>query len=300
MTVQIMDMNAALGHVISQRTHIETVVLKKKYPQIRYAELIPVDTSAHKFAASTTFYSQDSVGRAKFINGKADDVPLVDIQSSKFEQTVNMAGIGYSFSLEEIGAAQQLGQNLSADGAHAARQAYEQFVDEVSFTGGPQEGVEGLFNMTGISKSSVSKKFGVSTSQEILTMINNAFSKVTEDAGGFELPDTLILPSSVYSMIATKQLALESETTVLKFLTGANLYTVTTGQPLKIVGSHRLKNRMVVYRRDPSVLKLHMPMPLEFIAPQVDNFNIKTLGMFRFSTLNIRNPRAVHYVDGIA
>lgn len=294
----IMDAPAALGFVVSQRSHIETEVLKKPYPAIRYAELIPVDTSANPYAASVTFFAQDSVGRAKFINGKGDDIPLVNIKGSKFEQTVNMAGVGYSFSLEEIGAAQMLGMNLSSDGADAARLAYEQFVDEVAFVGDATLGIEGFYNMTGITSAAAGATFAASTPQVILQIINTALAAIMTGTEGIEMADTIGLPLAAFADIATRQLALESDTTVLDFVRRANIYTVQTGQPLTIFADRRL-TKMVVYRRDPGVLKLHMPMPLQFIPPQMVNLEVKVLGMFRFAPVNIRRPSAVRYVTGV-
>lgn len=300
MKVQFGDVQAALGFVTSQRTHIETGVLKRPYPAIRYASLIPVDTSANPFAPSVTFFSQDAVGKAKFVNGKGDDIPLVNIQGSKFEQTVNMGGVGYSFSLEEIGAAQQLGRNLSADGAEAARMAYEQFVDEVAMVGDAQIGVEGLFNTTGITSVAAGKTFATSTPQEILAEINGLLAGIMTSTQGIEMADTIVLPLEAYAQLATMQLASDSETTVLNFIQRANVYTVQTDQPLTIVGDRRLTDKAVIYRRDPQVLKLHMPMPLRFIPPQAVNLEIKVLGMFRFAPVNIRRPGAVRYLTGIA
>lgn len=300
MTTQIMDMQAALGFVVSQRTHIEAEVLRKPYPAIRYAEMIPIDTSANPFAASVTHFSQDSVGKAKFVNGKGDDIPLVNLTRQKFEQGVNMAGIGYSFSLEEIGAAQQLGQNLSGDGAEAARMAYEQLVDEVAFVGDTSLGIEGLYNMTGITSAAAGATFAASTPQAILAIINNALTGIFSSTLGIEMADTIVLPLAEYGRIATTQLAPESDVTVLDFVRRANVYTNQTGQPLTIVGDRRLTTTMVVYRRDPQVLKMHMPMPLQFIAPQAVNLEIKVLGMFRFAPVNIRRPGAVRYITGVA
>jgi len=298
--MEMMDMQAALGFVTHQRTHIETEVLKKPYPAIRYAEMIPVDTSANPFALSVTHFAQDSVGKAKFMNGKGDDVPLVNIKGSKFEQTVNMAGVGYSFSLEEIGAAQQLGTNLSADGAEAARMAYEQFVDEVAFVGDAALGIEGLYNMTGITSSAAGATFAASTPDAILAIINTALTGIFTSTQGIELADTIVLPLAEFSRIATVRLADGSDTTILDFIRRANIYTVQTGQPLNIFADRRLTTKMVVYRRDPQVLKMHMPMPLRFIAPQAVNLEVKVLGMFRFAPVNIRRPGAVRYVTGVA
>jgi hypothetical protein len=57
---------------------------------------------------------------------------------------------------------------------------------------------------------------------------------------------------------------------------------------------------MVAYRRDPAVLKMHIPMPHRFMpiwqtAPLV--FDVP--GIFRLAGLEIRRPKSVRYTDGI-
>lgn len=297
---EFLDTQAALNFVVSQRTHIESEVLRKPYPAIKYARMIPVDTSANPFALSVTHFSQDSTGRAKFINGKGDDIPLVNVTGSKFEQTVNMAGVGYSFSLEEIGAAQMMGTNLSSDGADAARLAYEQFVDEVAFLGDTTIGVEGFYNMTGITTAAAGATFAASTPDQVLAIINTALTAIETGSLGVEVADTIVLPLKAAGGME-RRLGDGSDTTILDFILRANRYTRQTRQPLTVEFDYRLDalNKMVVYRRDPQVLKMHMPMPLRFIAPQAVNLEIKTLGMFRFAPVNIRRPGAVRYVSGV-
>lgn len=290
---------AALGFAISQQSHVETGVLKRKYPAIRYSELIPVDTSANPFAASVTHFSQDSVGKAKFINGKGDDIPLANVLRQKFEQGVNMAGIGYSFSVEEIGQAQMLGQSLSADGAEAANLAYQQLVDEVAFNGDADLGVQGLLNHTGITSTAAAATFAAGTPQDILSEINGQLTAIMTSTQGIEMADTLLMPITQYGDIATRQIAPESTMTVLEFVKASNVYTAMTGQQLTIVATHRLTDKMVAYRRDPSVVKMHMPMPLRFLAPQMNNLQINVPGMFRFAPINIRTPAAISYKTGI-
>lgn len=297
---EFMDMQAALGFVVNQRTHIETEVLRKPYPEIKYARMIPVDTSANPFALSVTHFAQDSVGKAKFVSGKGDDIPLVNVKGSKFEQTVNTAGIGYSFSLEEIGAAQQLGQNLSADKAEAARMGYERLVDEVAFLGDATLGVEGLYNMTGITTAAAGATFAASTPDEIATIINTALNAINTETLGMEVANTIVLP--LKTSVQLHRRMTDGTGTVLDYIRSANIYTSDTDQPLTIEFDYRLDalNKMVVYRRDPQVLKMHMPMPLRFIAPQPVNLEIKVLGMFRFAPVNIRRPGAVRYISGVS
>lgn len=297
--VHMLDAQAALGFVLSQRTHIESGVLKKPMPEIKYSRLIPVDTSANAYAKSVTFFSQDAYGKAKFTNGKANDIPLVNIGMTKFEQGIHDAGIGYSFSLSEIGAAQQMGQGLSNEGAMAAREAYEQLVDETAFVGNSQIGVEGLYNTTGITSAAASKTFTNSTAQEILAVINGELSGILAATNGTEVADTIVLPIAQWADIATRQISADSSMTILEFIQKSNVYTARTGQRLTIEADHRLTGKMVTYRRDPAVVKMHMPMPLTFIPPQAVGLEVVTYGMFRFAPINIRRPGAMRYKTGI-
>ena len=294
------DAQAALGFVTHQRTHIETGVLRKPYPEIKYPRMIPLDLSAAPFSLSVTHFTQDATGRAKFINGKGDDVPLINVTGQKFEQMVNMAAVAYSFSLDEIGAAQQMGTNLQSDGAQAARDAYEQLVDEVAFVGNTQLGIEGLYNMTGVSSTGAGATFAASTPDEVLSIINTAITGIEAASKGIELADTIVLP--LKTAVEMERRFGNTGDTVIDFIARANRYTRQTGQPLTVEFDYRLDdlNKMVVYRRDPSVLKMHMPMPLRFIAPQSVNLDIKVIGMFRFAPVNIRRPGAVKYITGVS
>jgi len=299
MNTQIMDAPAALGYVISQRSHIEAEVMRKPYPTIQYPRMMQVDTSANQFAASVTFFTQDSVGRAKFINGKGDDIPRVDVTTGKFEQTVNMAGVMYSYSIEEIGAAAQMGMNLPTEAANAARMAYEMLVNSTALIGNADMGIEGFFNTTGITSVASAAVFASSTPQAILAFINGLLTGVQSGSLGTQVADTVVLPIAQFGDLATRQLSSDSDVTVLDFIRRANVYTAQTGQPLNIMADHNLTNRMVVYRNDPSVVKLHMPMPLMFLAPQAVGLEVRTYGAFRFAPVSIRTPSAVRYGTGL-
>jgi hypothetical protein len=59
--------------------------------------------------------------------------------------------------------------------------------------------------------------------------------------------------------------------------------------------------RMIVYKRDPQVLKMHIPMPHRFLPPwQTAPLVFTVPGIFRLGGLEIRRPSAVRYVDGIS
>ena len=74
-----------MGFVTSQTAHVEQQVNEVVYPDIQYPQLIPVDTSAHPFAQTVEYYSSDKTGKAEWINGNADDVPLANGERTKHQ-----------------------------------------------------------------------------------------------------------------------------------------------------------------------------------------------------------------------
>ena len=99
----------------------------------------------------------------------------------------------------------------------------------------------------------------------------------------------------------------DTELTVLEFLRRNNAYTAMTGQALMIRGLRLLDTagagstaRMVTYRRDSDVLKLHIPMPHRFLpAFQADALNFQVPGVFRLGGLDVKLPNEVAYTDGL-
>ena len=291
------DAQAALAFVVSQATYIEREVFDIPYPEIVYARMIPIDTSAGEFSASVTFFTQDLVGKAKLMNGAADDFPLANLVRTKFEQSVLDASIGYEFSLAEIGQAQMLGRSLSTEGAMAARLAYEQLVDAVALAG--DSGIEGLYTTTGITSTAAAAAWSGATAAQILADVNGIISRIVAATGGIHWPNTLVLPLAQFSLIAGKQIDATNQMTILEFVRRSNAYTAKTGLPLEIFADVRLTNKAACYKRDPQVLKMHIPMPLRFLPPQMVNLQVRVPGMFRFAPLSIRQPKAIQYISGM-
>ena len=118
----LFDAQLAVGFVVQQAAHVEQGVNEVTYPDVQYAQLIPVDTSAHPFTDTVLFYGADRFGSAKWINGNADDIPLVGSERTTFKSSVYTAGVGYAWGWEEINKAMLYGVNLAADDAITARQ----------------------------------------------------------------------------------------------------------------------------------------------------------------------------------
>lgn len=307
------NMNDAttLAFVQSQITHVETEVYKTKYPSIQYPSLIPVDTKAHPWAATVTFYAMDAVGEAKFVSGNGDDIPYVNLNKSQFQSSIYMAGIGYQYNIEEVNQAMMLGLNLPAEDATTARRISEEFTDNALLRGNSAKGFNGLINYPGITTvaapngAAASPLWANKTADEILSDINNLVMGIWTDTLQVETADTLLLSLSASLQISNKRID-GTAVTLREYIMANNAYTQETGKPLTIRAVRGLETagagsteRAVAYRRSPEVLKGHIPMPHRFLPMQTVNLQYKVPGIFRLGGLDIRLPGAVRYLDGI-
>ncbi|MGK9234531.1 DUF2184 domain-containing protein [Inquilinus limosus] len=313
------DAQQALGFLVSQTSQIEAQVYEIQYPDIQYPALVPVDTSANPWAKSVTFFSTDRVGQADWISHLAKDIPLADVERAQSEHAIEMAAIGYRYTLQELGQAMMVpGTNLSADRAAAAVRAYEEFMDGLALRGvppsGSAKGWTGLINDPNVTAGLVandgagaSTRWADKTPDQILRDLNELLTGVYQESLTVELADTLLLPIDRFTHLADTPRSGSSDLTILEYLRRSNTYTAITGAPLTIRAVRGLADagpggtaRMVAYRRDPQVVRLHLPMPHQFLEPSRSGpltFDIP--GIFRTGGVEIRRPKAFRYGDGI-
>lgn len=301
---------AQLGFAESQTSHIETAVNAALHPDIQYPQLIPVDTSAHEFAASVTYYSTDKYGRAGWVNGNANDIPVAGTEMAKHETMVHMAGIGYSWGFQELGQAMMLGRKLQADDAMAARRAYEEMVDRVALLGDAGKSFEGLINTASVTVEAVAFGDWNTDSPELadhmIADVNKALLGVGTDTGYTSHANTLLVSHEKMERLGSVRIS-GTDKTAFEYIMRNNVYTMTTGQPLTIRTVRGLNSagaggtsRMVAYRRDANVLKLHIPMPHRFLPVYQDGaLNMVVPGVFRLGGLDVRRPKEMRYIDGL-
>jgi hypothetical protein len=207
--------------------------------------------------------------------------------------------------------------NLSADKAEAARRAYEEFVDNIAILGDADKGITGLVNNADVTATdaapndggaggvgATSSAWADKTADEIVADVNDALSGIWSDSLQVEMANTVLLPVAEMARIATMARGTGTDTSVLAWLKANNVYTLTTGQPLTIRAVRGLEGvgsgRMVVYRKDPQVLKLHIPMPHRFMpAWQTGPITYDVPGIFRLAGVDVRRPGAMRYIDGL-
>jgi len=300
----------ALSFLVAQTSYIEPQVVRIKYPELNYAQFVPIDTAANEWAKSITFFSVDMVGQADWFNHMARDVPFADIQRQKFEQGIEMAAIGYRYTLEELGQAMMLpNTNLTIERAAAARRAYEEMCHNVCMYGDSRKNWFGLVNHNLPAVVNQTQTFaslvGANTAT-ILQAINSLLTNIWQSSLTVEMADTLLLPLQVTTLLSMTQLP-NTTMNLTEWIARNNLYTTETGAQLLMRGVRGLDSagasgngRAIAYRRDPEVVKIHIPMTHRFLPVwQTGPIVFDVPGIFRLAGLEIRRPGAFRYMDGV-
>ncbi|WP_370194379.1 MULTISPECIES: DUF2184 domain-containing protein [Aurantimonas] len=300
----------ALNFLRTAQNYIEPGIYARQYPDFQYRELVPVDNSAPEWIKQIEFFSMgDDLGEAREFAAEGDDIPFVDFQIDKGDSRVTMAAIGYRYNLEELSHAQQYGIRLTDERADAARRAYERYVDNTAFLGRPKLGKTGLVNsgnVTVIPAPTGDWANPATTPDQILADVNAGFSAIFIGSNGIEQADTLLIPQAQYEAIATRRLDPTSETTILQHIMRTNVYTMRTGRAPTIRAVWGLETagaggitRAVFYRRDPAVVKIHVPMPLRWLPAERRLLKYEIPGIFRLGGVEVRRPGAMRYMDGV-
>ena len=303
--------SAAINFAIKQAAYVEREVNMAPRPQVQYPMLVDVDTSAPDFTKTITYYSGDQYGRAKWLNGNSDDVPVAGSELTPHEQSVYTFGIGYRWGWEELGCAMLSNYQLQSNDAMAARRGAEEFVDRLVLQGDTRKGTYGLFNNPVVTVNTATYggwlvPGGPIVEDQILEDVNLALLAVGQATNFVVAASHLGLSHLHYRVLATRRLG-DTDTTLLEFLRMNNTYTAMTGQPLTIVAIRGLETagaggvaRMVAWRKDPTVVKLHMPMPHRFLPVHRDGpLNWVVPGVARVAPLEFKRTEEIQYVDGI-
>lgn len=315
MKTHFADAQAALPFVVGQGRNVETRIYQKRYPAFNYGQHVPVVTEGNEWAIGTMFFTVDVAGEAKFLSGAANDMPFSSSTRDMATHDFAMIGAGWDWTIEEVNQSALYGVPLRDTESMAASMNIERLLNTIAMTGATEKNWTGFVNNAGVSATNVaadgtgSSTFWSAKSVDlILRDVNDLISSIREDTLEVEYADSLRLPPEAFRLIATKRLGSgDGMMTVLEYLRRNNVYTAETGQPLDIMPLRELataasdgSGRMVAYRRDPEVLRFHLPMPRRVLQPRQKSLMGFEQGIIaRTGGTEIRLPGAVAYGDKI-
>ena len=287
-----------------QLEFIRPQIFEVAYADIKYPTILPVTSEAGQGAQTFTYRIMDSTGEFKLIADAADDLPRADI--SQVEKSINIRSFGGSFgyTVQELRAAQMANIALEQRRAQAVRRAYEEKVEEVALFGESSVGLAGFFNNSTVDVVTANKWFTDSgtTAQEMLELLNYGVTGIINASQMKEQPDTILMAWNDYREISTRRNSDSSDVTVLEYFLRTNPY-INNIEPINQLDKTKSglsTNRMVVYKRDPGKVQLHIPQPLELFPPQQRGLEFIVPAHARVGGVALYYPKSAIYVQASA
>jgi hypothetical protein len=287
-----------------QLEYIRPQVFEVEYADIKYAQILPVTSEAGPGAQTFTYRIMDATGDFKLISDAADDLPRADV--SQIERSINIRSFGGSFgyTVQELRAAQMANVALEQRRAAAVRRAYEEKVEDIAMFGEASVGLVGFFNNSTVDVLAADKWFTGTTatgttSQDMLELLNQGVTAIINGSNMKEQPDTILMSWEDYNIVSTTRNSDSSDVTVLEYFLRTNPF-IRNVEPINQLDADKsalTKNRMVVYKRDPQKVQLHIPQPLELFPPQQRGLEFIVPAHARVGGVSLYYPKSVIYVQ---
>jgi hypothetical protein len=299
-----------------------------EYAELRATEFIPVMTEIPPEAASFTYRMIDKSGNAAIINDNGSDAPKVDIHGKERQAPVVTIGASYDYTILDSMRAARMGIPLEAYKAESCRWACELLNEQLAAYGNAASGIVGIANAPGIlATTQVSSgnwmtqvdSIGSATTSnatppavvvaqaivaDFLAMKKNIFVATN---GLHEATDALIPVAAYAALAGTPRSPGYTNDTLLDYietLTGLNIncwpQLNSAGGTTTTWSGGNYKGRVVVYKKDPKILSMMIAQPFVQIPPQANRLAWEVIGYMRVGGTQVRFPKAVAYMDGVA
>ena len=310
------DADSGIAFMISQLSVLEPKLYETPYTKVFFENLVPIDTSIAEYAETVTYRSYDGVTMGKFIGASAKDLPSVAAQAEIHDVPLGYAGNSVQYSRDEMRKAIAMNMPVDSTQMKLAYRGAKEHQQKVVFFGDEKRKMHGLFNHPNVTKTNSSVDWNTATAQEIVDDINGFISSIWKDSNQYFMPNTLLLDTARYELIATKPYGVSTNgtqigfTTVLDFIKQKNIAKIASGidldiRPIPFLSAANLtangvagnKDRMVAYEKSDENLVAYMPIIPRFIAPQYDGLMIKVPMEYKISGTEFRYPQCAAYCE---
>lgn len=285
--------------------HIIPELFEFEHARINARTVFPIDRSAGPAAQTITFRQFTKTGTAKIISDYASAIPLVNVFGEEFTGNVRSIGIAALWSIQEIRAAAMAGRPLDRQQSEAARETMLRLENGIAFSGDALHGLVGLFTDPNIPTATVAAGVGgvtwaLKTAAEILLDMNDCANSIVETTGDIEVPNTMLLPTEQFNLIASTNAGMGTDTTILRFFLNNNPYVSQVMNIRELDGAGTAGvDAMVVYDKNISKLRLNVPLDIEQLAPQEVDLSVKVPYHMRAGGLTVHKPLSLNICEGI-
>jgi hypothetical protein len=305
------DAQEGFNFLIGQLAYQESILLTRYFTQMQYKEALAgcISYEAGEWAETVDYDVFEPKGNARWVDQSANDVPETDVAYTHKTIPVKTGGVGYSYTQQELIASAFLRRPLSERRMAAAVESYERFVDVVALSGDTAVNFTGLVNNANVThavRPSGKAWDGTASPTEVASDIAYAMNAIWTASGRNVVPNRVGIPTAAWEwMVSTPMSSTFPNRTVINYLRENNLakdrgvdcqfFPLYSADGAGATSS----NRVVYYDMNPTTLVTHIPMPLRFLAPQLEGYKVTIPGMFRLGPVEVRRPTNVYYQDGV-
>lgn len=303
---EINSMDDALGFMISQLAYLEPEIYKNLYPDLFFRDLVPIK-QIPEGSQMVTYKSFDGVTMGKFVGGSAKDLPAISASAEKHDVRIGYGGNIVRYSKEDIRSASYLGIALDTEEMELAIRGCFEHQQKVIFFGDAKRKMNGLLNHPNVTKSNSTVNWNSATPKEILKDINTFLTSIWKDSAQVCMPDTLLLDTERYGLIANTLLTENSDDTILDFLEKKCIATKRNGKPLKIVPLPFLdkdslnaqgagtKDMMVAYVNNMMFVRAYVAIAPRFMEPVKVHHFVEIATEYKISGTEFVYPQSAGY-----
>ena len=218
------SVDAAAVFMAKELDYVKSKSYDKLYPQFTALSIFPVNSDANPGAESITFNTYDMEGLAKIIDNYSTDLPRADVNGVPHSVPVKTLGVSYGYSNQEMRASRMSGKSLDSRKAESARFQIDNATNKIAWAGDTKNGLLGVLStgqnipvMTLTAGTSGATTWASKTADEIVADVTAMYAQVSKTTKDVERPDTLVLPTDVYTVLSLKRLG-DTEATVLSYI----------------------------------------------------------------------------------
>lgn len=289
---ETMFVTRQLEHVMAQATQVDYAVLKSRL-------FIPVDTSVPNGAETFTYTQWDVLGEARLLANYGEDIPEVDAFCVQFNKPLKGIADGYSYSVQDLRAAQFGGVPLDAQKARAARMMIDRKIDRIAAKGDTLMGLDGFVNHSAVPVVApvVGTWDAATTADEMIKDLDKLVNSIPVATKQTITPDTLLTATTAFVFLQKPVSDLVRESVLTSWLKN-NYYIKNVDQWIELDDASALGGpRAVCYKRDPLVAELVISQEFEQFPPQADGLRFKIACHARTGGILMRKPKGIAYMD---
>lgn len=306
---------AGYEQVIDTLTLIKREVIPQKFYTVNPADFVPIKTGEGAFTNESLYYTNfklsDSFESGIIGQGTGTRKAKSDVgyDSKRLPNYFWAKELGYSL-IEVQQAAMNIGAAISliSQREEAQKENWDLGIQKTAFLGIDNvSDVEGLLTLSGVTidTTTLVKPISAMTSTEINAFAKDLIKKYYVNSNKTAKPDTFVIPETDWmglaSFVAENQPLITKADFLLQAFRMATNNPNFQIQPVQYSdkGDNDLgQNRYALYRKDPRVLEMNIPIDYTSTSyGSANNFDFASVAYGQFSGVIAKRPLEIYYLD---